>query len=50
MIGGTILILPLIGVVVGYMSVILITTTLTLVSGYTAYLIVKHLGKASNIN
>lgn len=50
MIGGTILVLPLLGVVVGYMSVILITILLTMVSGYTAYLIVKHLGNADNIN
>ncbi len=50
MIGGTILVLPLLGIVVGYMSVILITTVLTMVSGYTAYLIVKHLGNAHNIS
>ena len=50
MIGGSILILPLLGIVVGYMSIIMITTVLTMVSGYTAYLIVKHLGNASNIN
>jgi hypothetical protein len=50
MIGGTILVLPLLGILVGYMSVIMITAFLSIVSGYTAYLIVKHLGKASNIN
>lgn len=50
MIGGTILVLPLLGIVVGYVSVIAITALLSVVSGYTAYLIVKHLGKASNIN
>jgi len=50
MIGGTILVLPLLGITVGYVSVIFITIFLTIVCGYTAYLITKHLGKAKTIN
>lgn len=50
MIGGTILILPLLGIVVGYMSVIFITLILSMISGYTAYLIVKHLGTIYNLH
>lgn len=50
MIGGSILVLPLQGVLVGYGGVILITLILSLICGYTAYLILKHLGTAKTIN
>ena len=46
MVGNTILILPLQGLIVGYMGVIIVTTILGIISGYTAYLVIKHLGKA----
>lgn len=44
MIGGSILVLPLQGVTVGYGGVIAITLFLALICGYTAFLILKHLG------
>lgn len=50
MIGGSILVLPLQGVIVGYGGVILVTLFLSVVCGYTAVLILKHLGKAKTIN
>ena len=50
MIGGSILVLPLQGVTVGYGGVISITLFLALICGYTAYLILKHLGRAKTIN
>jgi amino acid permease len=50
MVGNTILILPLQGLIVGYMGVIIVTTILGIISGYTAYLVIKHLGKAYTIN
>lgn len=50
MIGGSILVLPLQGVVVGYGGVTIITVFLGLICGYTAFLILKHLGKAKTIN
>jgi hypothetical protein len=50
MIGGSILVLPLKGIEIGYMGVILVTAFLTIISGYTAFLIIKHLGQAKTIN
>ena len=50
MIGGSILVLPLQGVIVGYGGVIIITVFLAVICGYTAFLILKHLGKAKTIN
>jgi amino acid permease len=49
MIGGTILVLPLIGISTGYITTILVTFTLGLISYFTANLIVVHLGKAKNM-
>lgn len=42
--------LPLQGVTVGYAGVIAVTVVLAMICGYTAYLILKHLGKAKTIN
>jgi hypothetical protein len=50
MIGGSILVLPLQGIIVGYGGVIVITILLAMICGYTAFLILKHLGKAKTIN
>lgn len=50
MIGGSILVLPLQGVIVGYDGVIVVTLFLALICGYTAYLILKHLERAKTIN
>ncbi len=50
MIGGSILVLPLQGVTVGYVGIIMITLFLSLICGYTAFLILKHLGKSKTIN
>ena len=49
MIGQTILVVPLLGVRIGYVSVILLGVFFSLMSGYTASLIVAHLGKAKTI-
>jgi amino acid permease len=49
MIGGTILVLPILGLRAGYISILLICAVMGAISCYTAYLIILHLGKASNI-
>jgi hypothetical protein len=49
MIGGTILVLPILGLRTGYISIIMICAIMGLISCYTAYLIILHLGKAKNI-
>jgi hypothetical protein len=49
MIGGTILVLPIIGMTSGYITTILICSFVGFVSYYTAHLIVVHLGKAKNM-
>jgi amino acid permease len=49
MIGGPILLLPLIGISTGYVTTILICFTLGFISYFTANLIVVHLGKAKNM-
>jgi len=49
MIGGTILILPILGLRTGYISILLICFIMGAISCYTAYLIILHLGKAKNI-
>jgi hypothetical protein len=46
MIGGTILVLPIIGLTTGYISSLPVCLLMGAVSCYTAYLIVLHLGKA----
>lgn len=49
MIGGTIPVMPLMGLEAGYMTSILTCTTMGLISYFTAYLIILHLGKGRNI-
>ena len=49
MIGGTILVLPLIGVHTGYITVIWVSVLVGFISYYTARLIATHLGKGKNI-
>lgn len=49
MIGGTILILPLLGMKTGYLMIALVCIFMGFLSGYTAYLIILHLGKSRNI-
>ena len=46
MIGGTILVLPLLAIKTGYLLIPIIVIFYGLVSGYTTYLIALHLGKA----
>ena len=50
MLGGTILVLPLIGIEAGYISIPIISIYFGLLSGYTTYLIVTHMGSAKTIN
>jgi hypothetical protein len=47
MIGGTILILPLIGLATGYLMSVFVCIVIGIVSFYTAYLVVVHLGKGN---
>jgi hypothetical protein len=49
MIGGTILILPLIGLRTGFIYIFFVVLLIGSLSAYTAYLIILHLGKAKNI-
>ncbi len=49
MIGGTILVLPVLGLTSGYIAIPLIAVTFGLISFYSATLIVTHLGKSTNI-
>ena len=49
MIGGTILVLPLIGLTTGYVTTIWVTLLIGFISYYTARLIVTHLGKGKQI-
>jgi amino acid permease len=49
MIGGTILILPIIGISTGYAMILIIASFLGFISYYTANLIVIHLGRAKNM-
>lgn len=44
MIGGTILVLPLLGMETGYLLIPCITILFGLMSFYTCYLVVLHLG------
>jgi amino acid permease len=46
MLGGSILVLPVVGIKVGYVTVITFTIVLGLISCYTVYLIMKHVGNA----
>lgn len=49
MIGGTCLVLPLIGIRAGYLTTIFVCVITGFVGYYTAYLIVLHLGNSRNI-
>jgi magnesium-transporting ATPase (P-type) len=49
MVGGTILVLPLLGLHTGYMVIPGVTLLIALIAFYTCYLIVLHLGESRNI-
>jgi hypothetical protein len=49
MIGGTILVLPVLGLTAGYLLSPLLIIMMGTISLYTAYLIIVHLGKEKNI-
>jgi len=49
MIGGTILVLPILGITTGYIISPLLIIVMGFISLYTAYLVVVHLGKEKNI-
>ena len=49
MIGGTVLILPILAMKSGYVNTILICLSMGYISYYTAILIVAHLGKSKDI-
>lgn len=49
MIGGTILVLPIVGLSTGYASTLLVAIVIGFISYYTANIIVVHLGKAKNM-
>lgn len=49
MIGGSMLVIPVLGMEAGYLSWTINCILICIVTGYTAYLLVTHLGKAKNI-
>lgn len=49
MLGGTILVLPLIGINTGYLIIPLITIYFGSLSGYTTYLLVIHIGHSKTL-
>ncbi len=49
MIGGTMLIIPILALTAGTMEQLLFSLVLGLITAYTAYLLVSHLGTAKNI-
>jgi amino acid permease len=49
MVGGTILVLPIIGMSTGYLTTVLVSSILGFISYYTGNLVVVHLGKAKNM-
>lgn len=49
MIGGTILVLPLLGINTGYLLIPCVSLLYGSISFYTCYLIVHHLGECKNI-
>lgn len=49
MIGGTCLVLPLIGLRAGYLTILLVCVITGVVGYYTAYLIVVHLGRSRTV-
>lgn len=49
MVGGTILILPIVGISTGYVTAVIVCSLLGFVSYYTGNLVVVHLGNAKNM-
>ena len=49
MIGGTVLVLPILGLRAGYIDTLVVSLFMGFISFYTGYLIVLHLGKAKSI-
>jgi len=49
MIGGTVLILPILGMKAGYINIIVICLLMGIMSYYTGILIISHLGISKNI-
>jgi amino acid permease len=49
MVGGTILVLPIIGMSTGYLTTVLVSSLLGFLSYYTGNIVVVHLGKAKNM-
>jgi hypothetical protein len=49
MVGGTILVLPIIGIATGYITTVIVCALLGFLSYYTGNLVVVHLGKAKNM-
>ena len=49
MVGGTVLVLPLLGLQTGYYIIPIVTFVLGVISLYTCYLIIVHAGQAQNI-
>lgn len=49
MIGGTILVLPLVGLQAGYVNIALICLVMGMIEFYIVYLIVLHLGKSNSL-
>lgn len=50
MIGGTILVLPIMGIYTGYITTLIVCISLGYLTYYTSYLIILHLGKSQNIS
>jgi len=49
MIGGSMLVLPVLGMDGGYLTIVIGCVLICAVTGYTAFLLVHHLGKAKNV-
>lgn len=49
MVGGTILVLPLLGMHTGYLLIPCVSLLIGFISYYTCHLIVLHLGESRNI-
>jgi hypothetical protein len=49
MIGGTILVLPIIGISTGYLTAVIVSCVLGFITYYTANLNIVHLGKSKNM-
>lgn len=49
MVGGTVLVLPLLGLETGYLLIPVVSLVYGLISWYTCYLLIIHLGQSNNI-